>query len=159
MFCIGDKVSCPLHGAGVIENIEKRVSDLGETDYFVVRLLGLGMKITIPIASAHSSGIRFVVSRETAQSILDDFRELVFEFDNNWTKRYRDNMDRLRTGDLFEVAKVYKSLAERNRIKGLSAGERKMLQSSKQILTSELMLSLDCEKTHIENLLIITTCE
>lgn len=153
MFSIGDKVACPLHGAGIIENIEKRQSLNKQTDYLVVRLLGLGMRIIIPVASAYESGIRNVISKDDAKKLLLSFPELDFEFENNWTKRYRENMERLKSGNITEVARVYKFLAERNKEKGLSAGERKMLQSSKQILISELMLSLDCPKVEAEEAL------
>lgn len=153
MYCIGDKVACPLHGAGIIENIISRSTSSVVTEFFVVRLKGIGLKITIPISSMENSGIRFIIKKNVAKELVDTFHLLEFDYDSNWTKRYRDNMERLKTGDITEIAKVYKSLAERNKIKGLSAGERKMHQQAKQILFSELMLSLDCEKCDIENYL------
>ncbi len=155
MYCIGDKVVCPLHGAGIIENIITRSTSTVDTEFFVVRLLSIGLKITIPTSSMENSGIRYIITKKNAKNLVDTFHSLNFEYDSNWTKRYRDNMERLKTGDILEVAKVYKSLAERNKIKGLSAGERKMYQLAKQILFSELMLSLDCEKCDIEDYLSI----
>lgn len=150
MFSIGDRVACPMHGAGIIESI-KDMDILGKREpYYVVMLPAAGMKIMIPVSSSTDGSIRSIVSISCAENILTNISDLDIEQDNNWSRRYRDNMLRLKSGDLEETAKVFKCLILRNKEKGLSAGERKMLQSAKQILISELMLSLNKTKNEIE---------
>lgn len=157
MFCIGDKVLCPMHGAGFIENIESRqVGDI-TTDVYIVRLIG-GLKLSIPKTIVDSSHIRAIICIEKAKDILECFSKLETCFDDNWSKRYKENIERIKSGDTYEVARVFKYLCMRNKLKGLSAGERKMYQISKQILLSELSMSLNKEKADVERLLTESLC-
>ena len=149
MYAIGDKVVCPMHGAGVIEQIETRTINDSEQQYYVVSLFLGNIKIMVPVAK-ESTQIRTVTHKEYALQILDALHDLETEQNSNWSKRYRENMDKLKTGDLIETAKVFKSLVLRNKEKTLSAGERKMLHSAKQILMSELMIALDTEFSDLE---------
>ena len=153
MFSIGDKVSCPLHGAGIVENFITKDAPVPNTQFYVIRLAGMGMKITIPMSAAGNGGLRYITDAGCAKGLMDDFAAIEYDFEHNWTKRYRDNLELLKTGDLYEAAKVFKALAGRNKLKGLSAGERKMLQTAKQYVVSELTLSLDMEKEQVENYL------
>lgn len=153
MFSIGDRVVYPMHGAGVIESI-KDMDILGKKEpYYIVKLPAACMKVMIPVSSSNEGSLRPIVSLSGAKQLLNDIDKLDIKQDNNWSRRYRENMDRLKSGDLVETAKVFKSLVMRNKEKGLSAGERKMLQSAKQILISELMFSLDKTKNEIEDYL------
>ena len=150
MYSVGDRVVCPMHGAGIIENI-KEMDILGKKQpYYVVLLSSASMKIMVPVQTSDESNLRSVVSHNDATDLITNLNSLDIEQDKNWSKRYRDNMLRLKTGDINETAKVFKSLVIRNKEKGLSAGERKMLQSAKQILVSELMLSLQKDKIEVE---------
>lgn len=149
MYAIGDKVVCPMHGAGVIEQIETRSINDTDQQYYVVSLFLGNIKIMVPVAK-ESSQIRTVTHKEHAREILNALHDLETEQNSNWSKRYRENMDKLKTGDLIETAKVFKSLVLRNKEKTLSAGERKMLHSAKQILMSELMIALDTEFADLE---------
>lgn len=149
MYAIGDKVVCPMHGAGVIEQIETRSINDTDQQYYVVSLFLGNIKIMVPVAK-ESTQIRTVTHKEHAREIINALHDLETEQNSNWSKRYRENMDKLKTGDLIETAKVFKSLVLRNKEKTLSAGERKMLHSAKQILMSELMIALDTEFADLE---------
>ncbi len=149
MYAIGDKVVCPMHGAGIIEQIETRTINGVDQQYYVVSLFLGNIKIMVPV-DKEPTQIRMVTHKEHAQSILGALHDLETEQNANWSKRYRENMDKLKTGDLIETAKVFKSLVLRNKEKSLSAGERKMLHSAKQILMSELMIALDTDIRDLE---------
>ncbi len=149
MYSVNDKIFCPMHGAGIIENIE--TIDFGGSfnKYYVINLIGSNMKVKVPIDN-ESSLMRPILNKENAEYILNSIKTLEINETANWTKRYRENMERLKTGEMIETAKVLKALILRNKSKTLSAGERKMLHSTKQILISELVLALDKDSTEIE---------
>ena len=138
-----------MHGAGIIEEIETRTINDVDQQYYVVSLFLGNIKIMVPVCN-EATQIRTVTQRDQAKQILDALHDLETEQNNNWSKRYRENMDKLKTGDLIETAKVFKSLVLRNKEKTLSAGERKMLHSARQILMSELMIALDTDITVLE---------
>lgn len=139
---IGDQIAHPLHGAGVISGIENRRINGCTQSYYTLKISIGDILVLVPVDSCDKVGIRPVVGRETAYSLLSCLPELDIEINQNWNKRYRENMLRIRSGDLFEVAAVIKSLILRDRERGLSTGERKMMNCAKQILLSELVLSL-----------------
>ena len=149
MYSVNDKIFCPMHGAGIIDNIENIDFNGKLNKYYVISLIGSNMKIKVPVEN-ESSLIRAITDKENAQIVLESIKLLEINETVNWTKRYRENMDRLKTGDMLETAKVLKALIIRNKTKTLSAGERKMLHSTKQILISELVLALDKDSTEIE---------
>ncbi len=149
-FQIGDQIAHPMHGAGVIAGIEKRIMDGIERDYFVLQLPSGGMQVMIPVSSCESVGVRPIVNAKEADRILDLIPQIQIEMTSNWNKRYRDNMQKIKSGDLIEVASVIKGLMLRENERGLSTGERKMLHSAKQILISELVLSKKCSYEEIE---------
>ena len=155
MFSIGEKVLCPMHGAGFIEDIVQRQMGATFSDAYIVRLVG-GLKLTIPASIVDCSHIRCIICVEKAREIVQGFADLEICFDENWSRRYKENIDRIKSGDTFEVARVYKYLCTRNMEKGLSAGERKMYQTARQILLSELSMSLEKEKAEVEKLLMDT---
>lgn len=149
MYSVNDKIFCPMHGAGIIDNIENIDLNGKLNKYYVISLIGSNMKIKVPVEN-ESSLIRAITDKENAQIVLESIKLLEINETVNWTKRYRENMDRLKTGDMLETAKVLKALIIRNKTKTLSAGERKMLHSTKQILISELVLALDKDSIEIE---------
>lgn len=141
MFNIGDKVVYPMHGAGVIESIEEK-EILGEKQqYYVMRMPIGNMKLMVPMKSVEHIGLREVVDNSTVNQVLDRLRETEENDSTNWNKRYRANMTKIKTGDIYEVADVVRSLMIRDDEKGLSSGERKMLDNARQILISELALA------------------
>ena len=154
MYAIGDKISHPLHGAGVIEDIvAQRVNGISR-DYYVFRVPSGNIVVMIPLLSCDEIGVRPIIDHAAAQAILDSFPAMEPDCDINWNKRYRDNMTRLKSGDLTEVALVVKSLMQRERGRTLSAGERKMLGTAKQILLSELSLAMSRAVQELESALL-----
>lgn len=142
MFRIGDMVAHPMHGAGIIDNIVTERIAGAEQDYYVFRMPVGGLVLKIPTASSGLVGLRNILDPVRAARLLSDMAALeVDRFTGSWNQRYRENMLKLKSGDLYEVARVIKSLLRRDSERGLSTGERKMLHSAKQILISEIVLS------------------
>lgn len=142
MFEVGDRVVYPMHGAGVIEAIEER-EILGQSNrYYVMRLPIGDMQVLIPVNGVNGVGLREVIPaekwRDVAEVLSSDDEP---EVSTNWNRRYRANAEKLKTGDIYEVAEVVRTLVRRDREKGLSTGERKMLDNARQILVSEVALA------------------
>lgn len=141
MFSIGDQVVHPMHGAGVIDAIvQERVAG-NMKEYYVFKMPLCGLVLKIPVANSETIGIRPIISPEYAEKLIAAIPSLELEFNTNWNKRYQENLVRLKSGDLYEVARVIKSLMTREAQRGLSTGERKMLHNAKQILVSEVVLT------------------
>ncbi|HHT27850.1 MAG TPA: CarD family transcriptional regulator [Firmicutes bacterium] len=150
MFKIGDKIVYPMHGAGIIDAIEVQ-EVLGEYRRYYVMQMPIGdMKVMIPMANVESLGIREVISAEEADDVFKVLQAECTEMPQNWNHRFRNNREKIRTGDIFEVAEVVRNLACHERTKGLSTGERKMLENARQILISELVLAKNCSEQDIE---------
>lgn len=141
MFSIGDMVVHPMHGAGIIDKIVNERNGGVAQDYYVFKMMVGGLLLKIPTANSDMIGLRAVSDRATVEDVLSAIPSLEVEDTSNWNKRYRDNMQRLKSGNLYELARVIKSLMQRDRERGLSTGERKMLHSAKQILISEIVLT------------------
>ena len=155
MFRIGDKIVYPMHGAGIIESIEER-EILGERKRYYVMKMPMGdMKVMIPINNVDGIGIRGIIDKKDADEVFKSLECKSDEQSTNWNKRYRENMIKIKSGDIFEVADVVKALILRERNKGLSTGERKMLNSAKQILISELVLAKNMNPMDVEDLINI----
>lgn len=153
MFAIGDYIAHPMHGAGVIDEIVTKKINGVERDYYVLRLPAGEMRVMVPVQGCEEIGVRPIVESSSAKAVLESFSEIEVTMTQNWNKRYRENMVKIKSGDLTEVAAVVKGLMCRDREKGLSSGERKMLHSAKQILISELVISLKSSYDQIENYL------
>jgi CarD family transcriptional regulator len=155
MFRIGDKIVYPMHGAGVIESIEER-EILGERKRYYVMKMPVGdMKVMIPINNVEGIGIRGIIDKQNADEVFRSLQNRCNEQSSNWNKRYRENMIKIKSGDIFEVADVVKTLILRERNRGLSTGERKMLNSAKQILISELVLAENMNPVDVEEIINI----
>ncbi len=150
MFQVGDKIVHPMHGAGVIDSIVTKKVNGVVRDYYILKLPVGGMMVMIPTENCAEIGVRAIVAPDEADKVIDALPGIQVDFDPNWNRRYRENMLRLKSGDLFEVARVVKSLMLREGQKGLSTGERKMLHSAKQILISEIVLSESCTYEEVE---------
>lgn len=154
MFQIGDKVVYPMHGAGEIVGIEQKTI-LGEVhSYYVMQLSVSSMKVMLPTDNTEAIGVRDIVSEERADEIIEFFRTCEEEADTGWNKRYRENIDKIRSGNPFEVALVAKTLVMRNNRKPLSNAEHKMLLNAKSILISELVLAKHTTAENVEYLLM-----
>ena len=141
MYQICDKVVHPMHGAGVIDSIVRKKVAGKVQDYYLLKLSTGSMMVMIPTEHSDEIGVRPVVSGQEATHILSEMEDIQVDMTSNWNQRYRENMLRIKSGNLLEVAKVVKGLMYRETQKGLSTGERKMLHSAKQILISELVLA------------------
>ncbi len=150
MFFVGDKIVHPMHGAGVIDNIVEKSINGVVRHYYILKLPATGMMVMIPTDHCEEIGIRPIIDSDYAKQILASMGTIEVESTSNWNQRYRENMLRLKSGDLMEVARVVKSLMIRDHQRGLSTGERKMLHSAKQILISELVLSQSSSYEEIE---------
>ena len=150
MFQIGDKIVHPMHGAGVIDSIATQRVNGVVRDSYVLKLPVGGMQVMVPTENSAEIGVRPIVAAGKAEEIIVALRDIQVENDSNWNRRYRENMLRLKSGDLMEVARVMKGLILRDEKKGLSTGERKMLHSAKQILISEIVLSQNASYEEIE---------
>ena len=154
MYKIGDSVVYPMHGAGIIEDIEIKEVLGKEQSYYVVRMPIGDMKVMVPMNNAAGVGMRDVIDKAEAENVLEAFRTVETDVIQNWNKRFRENMVKIKSGDIFEVAAVVKSLMLRDREKGLSTGERKMLSNAKQILISEIVVATGNSHEVIENRLL-----
>ena len=151
MFQVGDMIVHPMHGAGVIDKIvEKKLNGVLRS-YFELKLPLGGMLVMIPTDHCEEIGVRPVINSEEGKRVIQSFKQADIDMDANWNRRYRENMTKLKSGDLFEVACVVKGLMLRDMNHGLSTGERKMLYIAKQILISELVLSLNMSYVEIED--------
>lgn len=145
MFSIGDLVVHPMHGAGMIDDIVREKIAGVTKEYYVFKMPACGLVLKVPVSTSHIIGLRSIMSREEARSLWEAIPLLPVEVTANWNKRYQENLARLKSGNLHEVASVIKSLMCRERAKGLSTGERKMLHNAKQIIISEIVLVEECE--------------
>ena len=150
MFSIGDLVVHPMHGAGVIDDIVRERVAGTTKEYYVFKMPMGGLILKIPTENSQAIGIRKVISIGEADELLDEIPSIAVEHNANWNKRYQENLLRLKSGDLREVAQVIKGLMRRDTLRGLSTGERKMLHSAKQIMISELVLVLDSDYKSVE---------
>ena len=140
MFNVGDYIVYPMHGAGTIDAIEEK-DILGQKQaYYIIKMPG-EVKVMIPTAQAEKVGIRGIIDKAQANKVFEILGEDETQTDMNWNKRYRENMDKMKTGDIYEVADVVRNLSFKQKEKGLSTGEKKMLTNAKQILVSELALA------------------
>lgn len=147
MFNIGDKVVYPMHGAGVICDIEQR-EILGETkDYYVLKFPVGDVKVMVPTGSVGKIGLREVINAKEVKKIVGVLSGEMQEMPVNWNKRYRQNMDKIKSGDIFLVADVVRDLTQRDKEKALSTAERKLLSNARQFIISELMLSKSVDET------------
>ena len=148
MFQIGDKVVHPMHGAGIVDSIVQKKVNGVMREYYVLKLPVRAMVVMVPTENCEEIGVRPIVDREQADRVLAAIPDIQVEMTQNWNRRYRENMERLKSGDLFEVARVGKGLMLRDVEKGLSTGERKMLHSAKQILISDIVI---CQSNSYED--------
>ncbi|MCI9366016.1 MAG: CarD family transcriptional regulator [Clostridia bacterium] len=152
MFNIGDYIVYPMHGAGTIDAIEEK-DILGQKQaYYIIKMPG-EVKVMIPTAQAEKVGIRSVIGKEQAEKVFEVLGEDETQTEMNWNKRYRENMDKMKTGDIYEVADVVRNLSFKQKEKGLSTGEKKMLTNARQILVSELALAKKSSEENIEGLI------
>ena len=151
MFNVGDKIVYPMHGAGTIDSIEEK-DILGEKQsYYILKMPG-EVKVMIPTAKAEAVGVRNIIDKKSAEKVIGVLEQDETVMDKNWNKRYRDNMEKMKSGDIYEVADVVRNLSFKQKEKGLSTGEKKMLNNAKQSLVSELVLAEHATEDEVEKL-------
>jgi CarD family transcriptional regulator len=130
-----------MHGVGIIEDIQEQEILGKSARYYVLRFLIGKMTAMVPVSNADSVGLRHVIPREECERVVSYLGQPSCRESDNWNQRYRENLEKLRHGDVYGVADVVKSLNKRESDRGLSAGERKMLMTARQVLLAELAAS------------------
>ena len=148
MFECGDNVVYPHHGAGKVLKKERRKMFGEEREYLTIKILHNDMTVMVPCENAHLAGLRRVIDEETVKKVLAVLQDEISEMPKNWNRRFKHNRDKIKTGDIYELAEVVRNLAVREQDKGLSTGEKQMYTRAKKILASEMMYAL--EKTEDE---------
>ena len=141
MFNVGDKIVYPMHGAGTIDAIEEKDILGQKQSYYILKT-----------AKAEEVGVRNIINKESADKVFGVLERDETAMDKNWNKRYRDNMEKMKSGDIYEIADVVRNLSFKQKEKGLSTGEKKMLNNAKQILVSELVLAEHATQEEVEQL-------
>lgn len=153
MYNIGDNILYPPHGAGVIESIEEK-KVLGKKQfYYIMKMPSEGMKVMIPAENSKEIGVRFVINDDEGRAALKKFLEEPICDDSNWNRRQRENIAKIKSGDIYQVLSVVKNLMYRDKKKGLSTSERKMLVTSRQIFVSEIVLSGAASISDVERIM------
>ena len=149
-FEIGDNVVYPHHGAGqVIKKEQKEI--LGEVrEYLTIKILHNDMTVMVPCENAGKAGLRRVIDEDTVKKVLSVLSDDVSEMPKNWNRRFKHNRDKIKTGDIMELAEVVRNIAIREQDKGLSTGEKQMYTRAKKILASEMMYALDKDEEQAE---------
>ncbi|MDR0875932.1 MAG: CarD family transcriptional regulator [Clostridiales Family XIII bacterium] len=141
MFKIGDQIVYPMHGAGTIEAVDEKEIEGVSRRYYCLRIHQNGIQIMLPCDNADKVGIRRVIEKSEMRTVRDTLKAATGEMAQIWNHRYRDNMEKLKTGKIIHVAEVVRDLMRTDCEKKLSTGEKKMLSSAKQILIGELVLA------------------
>jgi CarD family transcriptional regulator len=159
MYKIGDKIVYPMHGAGIIEAIEEREIFDEINTYYIMQIVSEGLQILIPVDKVDEIGVRTIVGKDDIFNMLESMNAPMDDMEKNWNRRYREHLDHLKTGDIFEVAKVVKNLILLDRKKGLSTGEKKMLNSARNFLVSEMILIEKRDKDEIVGIINNAVCQ
>ncbi len=160
-FEVGDSVVYPHHGAGqVVRKDLKEV--LGERrEYLTIKILHNDMTVMVPTENAARAGLRRVIDEDTVKKVLAVLQDECSEMPKNWNRRFKHNRDKIKTGDVYELAEVVRNLAIREAEKGLSTGEKQMFTRARKILASELMYALEMTaeevEVHLDSLLLDST--
>ncbi len=150
-FQIGDLAVYPAHGVGRIEAIESRVVNGEKHDFYIMKIIENGMVIMIPTMNVDSVGLRDIISQEDIPKVFDIMRsKRDFTIDNQtWNRRYREYMDKIKTGSLFEVAEVFRDLSLLKNTKDLSFGERKLYDTAQNLLVKELSTAKEADEKEV----------
>jgi len=154
MFNQGDKISYPMHGAGIVEAIEEKAFLEEMRSYYVLKFTDGDIKVHVPVQNAEKAGLRKVISSEEYDKVIASFKgDSIEEESSNWNRRNRENLEKMKSGDVFEIASVIKSLLKRESTKNLSSSEKKMLCTSMQILVSELAVASDKKDEEVRDII------
>jgi len=149
VYKIGDRIFYPMHGAGMIENIEPKMIAGQMREYYILKLLCGNISVMVPTNSLKIS-LRDIIEKKQAEEVLAYFKNCQINRNAPWGKRYKENLERLKSGDPFEAVEVIKSLMLREKETGLSTGDRQILVLAKNILCSELSIALEREISDLQ---------
>ena len=151
MFKEGDLAVYPAHGVGIIETIESKEISGCKQDFYTIRILDNNMKIMVPTQNVDNVGLREIIGQKEIPKLYSILKKRDVVIDNQtWNRRYREYMDKIKTGSVFEVAEVYRDLLMLKEEKDLSFGERKMLDTARSLLVKEISLAKNVAETQIE---------
>jgi CarD family transcriptional regulator len=149
-FDVGDKVVYPHHGAAVIERRETKVAFGEEKEYLVLRLSFGDLTLSVPVDNTDEVGLREVIDDDEVEEVFAVLRKKEARMPTNWSRRFKNHVEKLKSGDVYQVAEVVRNLSLRDQEKGLSAGEKRMLAKARQILLSELVFAIDVSPEEAE---------
>lgn len=150
MLTVGDKVVYPMHGAGIIEAIEEHEVLGLKQQYYVMTMPCGGMKVMIPMKNVDNVGLRAVIDTEDVNGVANVLLQSPPQIKTNWNRRFNVNLSKIKSGSIYEVAEVVRNLTMQDKIKKLSTGERRLLNTARQILISELVLVCDKDEPCVE---------
>ena len=154
MFKQGEKISYPMHGAGFIEAVEERMFLDEKKRYYVLKFPDGDIKVHVPVENAEKAGLRKIISQDECHRVMESFKTFDdVEEPANWNRRNRENLEKMKSGNVFEIAAVIKSLLKRETQKSLSSSEKKMLGTSMQILASELALAANINDEEVKRII------
>jgi len=154
MFNEGDKISYPMHGAGYIQAIEDKLFLEEWRSYYVLKFAEGDIKVHVPVQNAAKAGLRDIISQKEYDKVIESFADdSAQEESSNWNRRNRENLEKMKSGNVFEIAAVIKSLLKRESTKNLSSSEKKMLGTSMQILVSELALASNKKDDEVKKII------
>ena len=149
-FDVGDKVVYPHHGAAVVERREVIEAFGVEKEYLVLKLAYGDLTLRVPTDNTEEVGLREVINDEEVEEVFAVLRKKDVRMPTNWSRRYKNHVEKLKSGDIYQVAEVVRNLSNRDKEKGLSAGEKRMLNRARQILVSELTFALGVDEADAE---------
>ncbi|MBC7645360.1 MAG: CarD family transcriptional regulator [Thermoleophilia bacterium] len=153
VFDVGDKVVYPHHGAGTVVNKETKNVLGSDREYLTIRIIHNDMTVMVPSDNVDKAGLRKVIGEDTVEEVLGVIQGGGTKMPKNWNRRFKHNRDKMKTGDIFELAEVVRNLSIREGDKGLSTGEKQMFGKAKKILTSELMYAKDLSEDEADEYL------
>ena len=150
MLKVGEVAVYPGHGVGRIESIEEKVISGTKQSFYIMRILDSDMTIMIPVESAHHAGLRYVIDSEEVLKVYEILKDTSFIHDNSpWNRRYKEYMERIKSGSIFEIAMVLRELYSLRMWKELSFGERKMFETARNLIKKELSIALSKDEEEI----------
>ena len=149
-FDVGDRVVYPQHGAAVIEKRETKAFFGEEREYLVLKVAFGDLTVMVPADNTDEVGLREVINDEEVEEVFAVLRKKEARMPTNWSRRYKNHVEKLKSGDIYQVAEVVRNLSIRDKDKGLSAGEKRMLNRARQILVAELTFALEVDEETAE---------
>lgn len=153
VYNVGDKVVYPHHGAGTVIKKEKRDVLGQKREYLTIQILHNDMTVMVPVDSADKAGLRKVIAKNDVDEVIAVLRQDETKMPKNWNRRFKHNREKIKTGDIFELAEVVRNLSIREAEKGLSTGEKQMFNRAKKILASELMYARGLDEVEADKFL------